>query len=115
MTKFTAISALTFVLFHPTVFAIEETDRWSQPQTNNQYSTSTGGGLDFASVTASAFSGYIGEKTNSDYWPNAAVAIAVSAGLHYSFDSQFDSVSDVKVTPYFNGSETGVAVSFTFQ
>jgi len=119
MTKFTCISIIGIILFHTQAFAIQEKNSWPNTSKNAPFQpTKTDNltsGLDFTSVTTSVVAGYLNEETSGHYWPDAAVAIAVSAGLQYTVNTQLESVSDLKVAPYFSGTETGIAISFTFQ
>ncbi len=119
MMKLVSIFTTGCFLFQAPAFASNDLNLWLNnnsdvtPSSSQAYATSSG--LNITSSTASAVAEYISEDTNSDYWPNAAVAIAVSAGLQYTVDSQFEPVSEIKVAPYFNGSETGISISFRFQ
>ncbi len=119
MMKLVSIFTTGLLFLQAPAFAINDINPWLNsnsdvtPPSSQAYSTSSG--LDITSSTAAAIAQYVSEDTNSDYWPNAAVAIAVSAGLQYTVDSQFEPVSDIKVAPYFTGSETGISVSFSFQ
>ncbi len=117
--KLSSISMIGVMLFHTSAFAIQqntsELNVSGSTQMQSIKADTVTGGLDFTSITTSAITGYFNQQTSPDYWPEAAVVIAVSAGLQYTIDTQTDSVSDLKVVPYFSGTETGIAISFTFQ
>ncbi len=79
------------------------------------YTTNKTSGLDLSSVAASTLVGYLDENSDSEFLPNAVAAIAISAGLQYTVDAQVSAISDIKIAPYFNGNETGITLSFSFQ
>lgn len=123
MTKLALASFVGLLSVHTAAFAFTN-DHFANngasvnDNTKAQYSHFTAqktSGLDLSSVAASALVGYLDENSNNDFLPNAAAAIAISAGLQYTVDTQVDSISDMKIAPYFNGSETGITLSFTFQ
>ncbi|MFV0448793.1 MAG: hypothetical protein ACK5MF_10060 [Vibrio sp.] len=123
MTKLAIASFVGLLSFHATTFAFTNdqfanNDMALNEQAKveyNHFSEQKTSGLDISSVAASALVGYLDESSDSDFLPNAAAAIAISAGLQYTVDTQLDSISDMKIAPYFNGSETGITLSFTFQ
>lgn len=123
MTKLAFASFAGLLLIHTSAYAFTndpfaDSDSPMQASSNVEYTAYTSNktsGLDFSSVAASTLVGYLDENSDSDFLPNAVAAIALSAGLQYTVDTQVNAISDVKIAPYFNGSETGISLSFSFQ
>ncbi|MGY2573826.1 hypothetical protein [Vibrio sp. C8] len=123
MTKLAFASFAGLLFIHTSAYAftndpLANNDSPIQTSSNvksSAYTTNKTSGLDFSSVAASTLVGYLDENSDSDFLPNAVAAIALSAGLQYTVNTQVNAISDVKIAPYFNGSETGISLSFSFQ
>ncbi|MBD0785515.1 hypothetical protein HUO09_04130 [Vibrio sp. Y2-5] len=123
MTKLAFASFAGLLLIHTAANAFTNdqfavNDSSMQVASNEQYTTyktNKTSGLDLSTVAASTLVGYLDENSDSNFLPSAAAAIAISAGLQYTVDTQVNAISDVKIAPYFSGSETGISLSFSFQ